>query len=147
MDGKFGLAEFNREYKLVRASLRSGDTSDIEAAQQQLRFLVPGLPTDHDRTVAEDLITDLPALLVDPPPHSPEMTEALHVLNTADLESGTVEQQLVAIDRTRKQIWAIADRAGGRDSANIRSLTRMLERREDSLTEPWPWPEATADPT
>jgi|SRR5215207_8641322 len=141
MDGHFGLAEFNREYKLVRARLRAGEISDVEAAQRHLHTLVRDLPTDHDRKIAENLTAGLPALLVDPPPRTPEMTEALHVLNTADLESGTVEQQLAAIDRTRKQIWAIADRAGGQDSANIRSLTRMLERREDSLTEPFPWPD------
>lgn len=135
---------FNREYKLARAGLRGGQVSDVEAEQQRLRILVPTLPTENDQQVAERLIAGLPALVAPAEPPTPEVAEALRVLDTADFDSGTKEERLAALDKARKQIWAIADRAGD-DSATIRGLTRMLERQEEILVDGLPWADPPPD--
>ncbi|MEU8225446.1 hypothetical protein [Kribbella sp. NPDC048915] len=74
---------------------------------------------------------------------SPEMIEALRVLESADLERGTREERLAAFARVRREIWAIADRAGS-DSIAIRALTRGLESSEQLLAEGAPWDDRPA---
>ena len=74
---------------------------------------------------------------------SAEMAEALRVLESADLDSGSREERLAAFARAREEIWAIADRAGS-DSVAIRALTRGLESSEEWLAEGAPWDEPRA---
>jgi uncharacterized membrane protein YccC len=136
--------EFNQAYRITRARLRTGETADMEAEQQRLQALVASLPTEHDQQVARRLIAGLPALVAPAEPPTPEMTEALRILDTADFDSGTKEERLAALDKARKQIWAIADRAGN-DSATIRGLTRMLERQEEILVDGLPWADPPPD--
>ncbi|MDX2967961.1 hypothetical protein [Kribbella solani] len=66
------------------------------------------------------------------------MTEALHILDSTDFESGPTERRLTALADARRRIWAIADRAGP-DGGTIRGLTRGLESTETRLTEGTPW--------
>lgn len=60
------------------------------------------------------------------------------MLDSADFDSGTIEERLAALAAARRQIWAIADRAGA-DSLAIRALTRGLESSENLLTDGAPW--------
>jgi hypothetical protein len=133
--------EFNRQYKLSRASLIAAETPDLDGVQTQLRALADAL-TGNDQEVARKLITRLPATVAaaqaPPPPPSPEMLEALRVINEANFEEGSREERLAAFDEARKKIWAIADRAGA-DSSRIRYLTRSFEATELYLEEGYPW--------
>ena len=74
---------------------------------------------------------------------SPEMAEALRVVDEADFESGTTEERVAALTEARRRIWAIADRAGA-DSVAIRVLTRGLERSEEILIDGLPWSDRPA---
>jgi hypothetical protein len=136
--------EFNQAYRIARARLRTGETSDLEAEQQRLQALVASLPTEHDQQVARSLIATLPEDTAPPPPPSPEMTEALQIQDSAFFAGGTKEERLAVLADARKKIWEIADRAG-KDSASIRGLTRMLEHKENSLTEDLPWEDPRPD--
>lgn len=69
---------------------------------------------------------------------SPEMAEALRVIDEGKFDEGTREERLAAFDEARKKIWAIADRAGA-DSDKIRYLTRRFEAIELHLEEGLPW--------
>ncbi|MEV0791309.1 hypothetical protein [Kribbella sp. NPDC050459] len=71
---------------------------------------------------------------------SAEMAEALRVLDSADLERGTKAERLAEFARARREVWAIADRAGA-DSIAIRGLTRGLEASERWPAEGAPWGE------
>ncbi|WP_112236964.1 hypothetical protein [Kribbella monticola] len=133
--------EFNRQYKLSRASLIAGETTDIAGVQAQLRLLADALAaSDHE--VAAKLIDRLPSAVAaaqEPPPErSPEMLEALRIIDGANFVDGTREERLAAYAEARKQIWAIADRAGA-DSDRIRYLTRRFESTELYLEEGYPW--------
>jgi hypothetical protein len=136
--------EFNQAYRIARARLRTGETSDLEAEQQRLQALVASLPTEHDQQVARSLIATLPEDTAPPPPPSPEMTEALQIQDSAFFAGGTKEERLAVLADARKKIWEIADRAG-KDSASIRGLTRMLEHRENDLAEGLPWDDPPPD--
>jgi hypothetical protein len=74
---------------------------------------------------------------------SAEMAAAVHVLESADFEHGTRDEQLAAFAEAREKIWAIADRAGA-DSVAIRALTRGLESSEQMLAGGVPWDEPPA---
>ena len=133
--------EFNRQYKLSRASLIAAKTTDLDGVQTQLRALADAL-TGHDQEVAHKLINRLPATVAaaqaPPPAPSPEMLEALRVINESNFDEGSREERLAAYDEARKKIWAIADRAGS-DSSQIRYLTRRFEATELYLEEGYPW--------
>ncbi len=75
-------------------------------------------------------------------PKSPEMLEALKILDELDIRSGTAQEKLAVLAAARKRIWAIADRAGA-DSESIRRLVRGLESHERVLEE---WPEFDVQP-
>ncbi len=79
-----------------------------------------------------------------PPPHS-LYTEALAVLDDPDLGTGTTQEQVAKIAAARRLVFDLADRAGA-DGARIRSLTRMLDHREERLTGPYPWPDRPQAP-
>jgi hypothetical protein len=66
---------------------------------------------------------------------------ALRIIDDPALDTGTVEEQVAKIADARKKVFEIADRAGA-GGARIRSLTRMLDHREEQLTDPYPWPES-----
>jgi hypothetical protein len=133
--------EFRRQYKLSRASLIAGKTTDLDGVQTQLRQLADEL-TGNDQEVARKLIDGIPALVAaaqEPPPESsPEMLEARQIIDEAKFDEGTREERLAAYDGARKKIWAIADRAGA-DSDRIRYLTRRFESTELHLEEGLPW--------
>ena len=132
--------EFNRQYKLSRASLIAAKTTDLDGVQTQLRALADAL-TGHDQEVAHKLITRLPATVAaaqaPPPPPSPEMLEARRILNEGIFDEGTREERLAALAEARRKIWEIADR-GSADSVQIRGLSRGLETSEDLLEEGCP---------
>lgn len=130
--------EFNQEFKVARSRLRAGEIGPVDEVQRRLRELAAGLTGDEDRRVAEGLVAGLPDAVAPARAASPELIEARSILDSDDLDRGSKEERLAAIDRARKEIWAIADRAGD-DSATIRALTRMLDRREDALVEGLPW--------
>ncbi|MFD7157395.1 hypothetical protein ACFV9C_22540 [Kribbella sp. NPDC059898] len=133
--------QFRREYVAAWDGLVAGRLTDLAAAQAQLRESAATLERESERESAERLIGKLAKAVQPPPPgQSPEMTEALQMLNVADFKSGTKEERLAALAAARKQIWAIADRAGA-DSEKIRWLSRGLEASEDMLTDPAPWDE------
>lgn len=136
--------EFNHQYAIACDRVRTGETTDVEAEQHRLQAMVTSLPTDHDQQVARSLIATLPQDTAPPPPPSPEMTEALQIQDSAFFAGGTKEECLAVLADARKKIWEIADRAGG-DSARIRGLTRMLEHKENSLTEDLPWEDPRPD--
>ncbi|TDU82514.1 hypothetical protein EV138_7408 [Kribbella voronezhensis] len=133
--------EFNRQYKLSRASLIAGDTTDLDAVQTHLRTLAAAL-TGNDQEVAHKLIHRLPATVAaaqaPPPPPSPEMLEARRIVNEGKFDEGTREERLAALAEARRRIWELADR-GTADSVQIRSLSRGLETSEDILEEGLPW--------
>lgn len=135
------FTEFRTQYKLSRASLIAGETTDLEAVQTQLRHLADQTTGDNQQ-VAHKLINDLPATVAaarEPAPEpSPEMLEARRIINEGKFNEGTNEEQLAAYDAARKKIWAIADRAGT-DSSQIRYLTRRFESTELHLEEGSPW--------
>lgn len=132
--------EFNLRYKAARAGLLARGGAGVDAVQDVLRSLLADLPSENDREVAERLIDGLPALTGTRPggARSTEMEEAERILDEGDFESGTTEERLTAIEVARRQIWAIADRAGA-DSSAIRGLTRGLESLEKTLEEGLPW--------
>ncbi|GAA0614455.1 hypothetical protein HPO96_26130 [Kribbella sandramycini] len=126
---------FTREYAVARTELESGRLTDVGEIKAQLQELAAQLETATDREVAAGLIARLAA--PENSEQSPELKSALRVLDEADFTSGTPEQRLAALAAARRQIWAIADRAGA-DSGAIRGLTRGLERSEELLTDdPW----------
>jgi hypothetical protein len=129
--------QFKREYVAARAEVDAGELADVAAVQAQLRELAAGLTADTDRRVAASLIEQL-GTSQRPGDQSPEMAQALHILDSTDFENGTTEERLAAIGDARRRIWALADRAG-RDSNAIRALTRGLETSENLLTEGAPW--------
>lgn len=134
--------EFNRQYKLSRASLIAGETTDLDAVQTHLRQLADEV-AGSDQQFAHKLIDGLPALVTavqesSSSPQSPEMAEALQILKAGKFDEGTVEERLAALADARKRIWAIADRAGA-DSVKIRGLTRGLESTEQALELGPPW--------
>ena len=138
--------EFNRQYRLSRGSLVAGETTDVDAVQTRLRALADEL-TGRDLYVAGKMIDGLPALVTaarEAPPQSPEMTEAIRIIDEAKFDEGTREEQLAAFAEARKQIWAIADRAGA-DSDRIRYLTRRFESTENYLEEGLPWDDPPPD--
>jgi outer membrane PBP1 activator LpoA protein len=134
------FTEFRTQYKLSRASLIAGQTTDLDAAQTELRQLADQL-TD-DQQLAHKLIDDLPATVAaarkPPPEPSAEMLEARRIIDEGKFDEGTREERLAAFDQARKKIWAIADRAGA-DSDQIRYLTRRFEPTELYLEEGYPW--------
>ncbi|MFG1816569.1 hypothetical protein ACGFIF_22625 [Kribbella sp. NPDC049174] len=129
---------FKQEYVAAREELSAGSIPDVAGVQAQLREMAATLSDETDLRVAEGLIEQLTAATPTDSGQSPEMAEALRVLDTADFDTGTKEQRLAALTAARQQIWAIADRAG-RDSGAIRGLTRGLEKSEELLTEGPPW--------
>ncbi|QNE17574.1 hypothetical protein F1D05_06210 [Kribbella qitaiheensis] len=133
--------EFNRQYKLSRASLIAGETTDLPAVQTHLRELADEV-SGSDRQIARKLIDGLPALVAavqeSSSSSSAEMAEAQQVLNDGKFDEGTREERLAAFADARKKIWAIADRAGA-DSDRIRYLTRRFESTELYLEEGYPW--------
>jgi hypothetical protein len=129
---------FKQEYVAAREELSAGRIQDVAGVRAQLRELAATLPDETDRRVADGLIDALTASAPADSAQSPEMAEALRVLDEADFDSGTKEERLAALAEARRQIWAIADRAG-RDSGAIRGLTRGLEKSEELLTEGPPW--------
>ncbi len=129
---------FKQEYVAAREELTAGTISDVAGVRTQLREMAATLTDETDRRVAEGLIEQLTAAEPAPSGQSPEMAEALRVLDSADFDSGTKEQRLAALTAARQQIWTIADRAG-QDSSAIRGLTRGLEKSEELLTEGPPW--------
>ncbi|HEY3559008.1 MAG TPA: hypothetical protein VG497_28775 [Kribbella sp.] len=133
--------QFEREYVAAFEGLVAGKLTDLAAAQARLSESAANLERARDRQSAERLIGSLEKAVQPPPPdQSPEMTEALRLLMTVDVKSGTREERLAALAAARKQIWAIADRAG-KDSDKIRWLSRGLESYENMLTDPMPWDE------
>jgi hypothetical protein len=64
---------------------------------------------------------------------------ALEIIDDPALDTGTVDEQVAKIADARRQVFEVADRAG-EDGARIRGLTRMLDRREEQLVDPYPWP-------
>lgn len=139
--------EFNRQYKLSRASLIAGETTDLFVTQTHLRQLATEL-TGHDQEAAQNLIDNLPALIAtvreEDADRSPELREALRILDDGRFDEGTVEERLAALADARKRIWAIADRAGA-DSVKIRGLTRGLESTEQALEMGPPWSDPLPD--
>jgi hypothetical protein len=135
------LNEFNRQYKLSRARLLTGETTDVDSAQAELRAVADAL-AGREQEVATKLIDLLPAAVAaaqEPPPErSPEMLEALRVIDETNFVDGTREERLAAFAEARKRIWAIADRAGA-DSDRIRWITRGFECTEKYLEEGLPW--------
>jgi len=129
--------QFKREYVAARAEVEAGGLTDVTAVRTQLREMADTLAGGTDRQVAYGLIEQL-ATRQPPADQSPEMAEALHILDSTDFESGTTEERLAAIATARRRIWAIADRAG-HDSNAIRALTRGLETSENLLTEGTLW--------
>jgi hypothetical protein len=131
--------QFEREYVAAFEGLLAGKLTDLAAAQAKLGESAAQLEREVERRSAERLVGTLEAAVRPAPPdQSPEMTEALQLLNTADSKSGTKEERLAALSAARRQIWAIADRAG-KDSEKIRGLSRGLETSENILTDPMPW--------
>lgn len=135
--------QFQQEYVAAREELASGGISDVADIQAQLREMAVTLSDPTDRQVADGLIEALASVPPAAAEQSPEMAEALRVLDSADFEHGSKEERLAALAAARRQIWAIADRAGA-DSVTIRGLTRGLERTEEDLTEGLPWPDPPA---
>ncbi|TDU82512.1 hypothetical protein EV138_7406 [Kribbella voronezhensis] len=139
--------EFQRQYKLSRASLIAGDTTDINGVQTHLRHLAGDL-TDTELAAATKLINGLPALIAnlqeDDAKRSPEMREALRIIAEGRFDDGTVDERSAALADVRKRIWAIADRAGA-DSSQIRNLTRGLESDERALELGPPWSDPRPD--
>jgi hypothetical protein len=135
--------EFNRQYKLSRARIIAGQIKYLEGLQAHLRQLADELP-GADREAAGELIDSLPSLAAslrdEDAKRSPEMREALRIIDEGKFDEGTREERLAAYAEARKEIWALADRAGA-DSDRIRSLTRGLESSENALEENlWPDP-------
>jgi hypothetical protein len=130
--------QFQQEYVAAREELASGGISDVADVQAQLRELAVTLSDATDRRVADGLIEALTAVAPTDSGQSPEMAEALRVLDAADFDRGTKAERLAALSAAREQIWAIADRAG-QDSGAIRGLTRGLETSEELLTAGPPW--------
>jgi hypothetical protein len=133
--------EFNRQYKLSRARLIAGESTDLDEAQAELRQLADEL-TGNDQQIAHKLIDGLPALIAsvqdEDAEHSPEMREAIRILDEDRLDVGTIDERLAALADARKRILAIADRAGA-DSLKIRGLTRGLDSTERALELGPPW--------
>ncbi|NIK58052.1 hypothetical protein [Kribbella shirazensis] len=129
--------QFKREYVAARAEVDAGELVDVAAVRARLRELAAGLTADTDRGVAYGLIEQLGTAEA-PDDQSPEMKQALHILDSTVFETGTTEERLAAIGDARRRIWALADRAG-QDSNAIRALTRGLETTENLLTEGAPW--------
>ncbi len=127
--------QFTREYAAAYEELVAGRLTDLDAIRRQLRGLADQLSA-RDQESAYRLI-DRMVVPETPADQSAEMAEALRVLDSADFESGTDEERLAAYAAARREIWAIADRAGA-DSHKIRGLTRGLESSENYLTDP-PW--------
>ncbi|GAA3133464.1 hypothetical protein JOF29_002346 [Kribbella aluminosa] len=133
--------QFEREYVAAWEGLQAGRLTDLAAAQTRLSESAAKLEREIERRSAERLIGELEDAVQPPPPdQSPEMTEALRMLMTADFKTGAKEERLAALAAARRQIWAIADRAG-KDSEKIRGLSRGLETSENMLTDPMPWDE------
>jgi hypothetical protein len=133
---------FKQEYVAARQELESGELADAADVQAQLHVLAAQLTSGVDRQIAEGLIEKLGTVAA-PRGQSPEMTQALQILDAADFTSGTKNERLAALAAARQQIWAIADRAG-QDSTAIRGLTRGLESSENLLTDGMPWDDPSA---
>jgi hypothetical protein len=138
--------EFNRQYKLSRARIIAGQIKDLDGLQTHLRQLADELP-GSDQEAAGELIDSLPALVAtlraEDAKRSPEMREALRIIDEGKFDEGTREERLAAYAEARKQIWALADRAG-KDTDQIRRLTRGLESSENDLEENI-WPDLPPD--
>lgn len=133
--------EFNRQFKLSRARLIAGETTDLDGVQTELHQLADQI-TGNDQQIAHDLIARLPATVAaaqkPPPEPSLEMLQARRIIDEGKFDEGTREERLAAFDEARKKIWVIADRAGA-DSDRIRYLTRRFESTERYLEEGYPW--------
>ena len=134
--------QFTREYAAARQELESGGLTDVAGVQSQLHELAAQLSTATDRQTAAELIDRLTAPATTADERSPEMAEALRVLDSADFTGGSREERLAALAAARREIWAIADRAGA-DSNAIRGLTRGLETSENLLTDKLPWDDSS----
>jgi len=133
--GLMDFEQFQREYAAARADVEAGRITDVAAVRSRLEDFAAELGTPTDREVARGLIGRLaaPAAVR----QSAEMQEALRLLADTDFTTGTADERLAALAAVRREIWAIADRAGT-DSAAIRGLTRGLESSENHLNDP-PW--------
>jgi len=137
--------EFDLAYKAARRRVAGATPNVVRAEQQQLADLVRLLPGENDRRVASGLIETLPQYAAPASPPHPLYTEALAVLDDPELGTGTAQEQVAKIAAARRKVFDLADRAGT-DGAGIRSLTRMLDHREERLTDPYPWPDEPRAP-
>lgn len=134
----FDIAKFNSAYVGARYRIQDGEP-DVATEQARLRELLPDDTPAEDRTWAEELINGL----AEPPAPPREWSELYHqagaVATAAYQAVGTTEERIAAIERARREIFAIADQAAGDEAPHIRAMTRSLEHIEDALRNPnWP---------
>lgn len=133
------VAEFNSAFSRARDKVRNEQDVDVAAVQAELRALVPDDASEHDQTWTKTLIDRLAE-----PPEPPRQWSALYyeagrVHANAYQASGTVEEQIEAIQEARRKIWEIADRADEEEESDIRAMTRVLEHLENEMRDPtWP---------
>jgi hypothetical protein len=132
------IAKFNSAYVGARFRIEEGEV-DVAAEQARLRELLPKDTAAEDLQWAEELID----ALADPPAPPREWSALYHeagaVADAAYQAAGTAEEKIAAIERARREIFAIADRAADDEAAHIRAMTRSLEHIEDALRNPnWP---------
>lgn len=135
----FDVDRFNAAYLRAQDRIRRGPAPDVATLQAKLRALVPAEASEHDRTWTMALIEEL----ADPPepdrPWSALYEEAGRISATAYGATGSVAEQIAALEGARQQIWAIAAKASADEAAHIRAMTRPLEHLENELRDPtWP---------
>jgi hypothetical protein len=132
------LAKFNSAYVDARFRIEDGEL-DIAAAQASLRELVADDGAADDRAWALKLIE----ALADPPAPPREWSALYHeagaVAAAAYPSDGSAEEKIAAIERARREIFAIAARAAEDEAPHIQAMTRSLEHIENALRNPnWP---------
>lgn len=130
------IMEFNGRYQQAKRDLIASEGAGLEAAQAELRALVPQIASAEDRAVADRMIDSLPRQIIPPPPPGPLYVEALEIEREAFAFRGPDAERIAILAEARRRIWELADRAPAEESPNIRALSRPLEHIEDSLLDP-----------
>ncbi len=134
----FDIAKFNGAYIDARYRVRK-DGGDVAAEQARLREFIPADTSAHDRDWAEQLVVSLGE-----PPEPPRQWSALYhqagaVASAAYPTEGSAQEKIEAIEKARREIFAIAEQAHEDEAPHIRAMTRSLEHIEDALRNPnWP---------
>lgn len=128
---------FNDRFNNAVDRLLRGGTRSVEEEQEHLRTFLPQIENERDRHWAANRIEELPRAATRPE-RSRLYAEALEIQASAFHVQGTDEERVAALDEARKRIWELAEQTSGDEQAGIRSLTRMLEHLQQSITNP-PW--------